>query len=137
MTCKHAHGDAVTILSPWVCGQCFAKLPERPKRYTANLKIPSDWDGKTHNGPPQEISWQAEIRKSEDGTTLGTFLRSVARRISHKSGMSREDAYEAALEALKMLEVEFGNPDYDWSRIGAIDLADEEMSYWDHEEAKN
>lgn len=126
--CQHKHGDHVPALMGWVCGQCWTVLHDRPKRY--GMKIRSeDPQG------VQEIIWQAEIRKSDDGTTLSTFLRSVARRVSHRSGMAKEDAYQVALEAARMLEVEFGHPDYDWSRTGAIDIADEEMSYWDEEPA--
>lgn len=132
MDCKHQHGDQVSELMGWVCGQCWQILPERPKKYGLRVRMPRHL---VPDAPhcPQEIIWQAEIRKSEDGTALSTFLRSVARRICHRSGMSKHDAYQAALEAVRLMEVEFGNVDYDWSRAGAIDIADEEMAYWDEE----
>lgn len=124
MECPHKHGDQVPALMGWVCGQCWKILPERPTKYGMH---PPGYGAESR----QFIKWRAEIRKSADGTTLAIFLKAMARRITHRSGLVGEDAYQAALEAARLLEVEFGHPDYDWSRLGAIDIADEEMTYWD------
>lgn len=135
MTCKHEHGDTVSPLMGWVCGQCFKVLDDRPKRYAmVGIKVPADWDGKIHSGMRQEIVWQADVRKSAEGTTLSAFIAAVARRFERRGGLDPQDAYQQALDAIKLMEVEFGHPDYDWSRLSAIDVADEEMTYWDHDE---
>lgn len=132
--CKHEHGDNVAPLMGWVCGQCFEVLAERPKRYRmVGIKVPANWDGKRYGGDRQEIAWQAEVLKSSDGTTLSTFIAAVARRFELRGGLDKDAAYLAALDITKMLEVPFGHPDYNWSRMGAVDLADEDMSYWDHD----
>ena len=134
--CGHPHGDNVAHLMGWVCGVCFEILGERPKKYKmVGLKVPSDWDGKVYAGPRQEISWQAEVLKSKEGTTLSVFIRAVARRMQHRSDLDLDTAYAAALDSIKGMGVPFGDPDYDWCRLSAIDVADEEMTYWDHDES--
>jgi hypothetical protein len=58
----------------------------------------------------------------------------MARRFKSRCNtLSDHEAHKLALDAVKGMDVEFGHPDYDWSRLGAIDLADEEMTYWDEE----
>ncbi len=49
------------------------------------------------------------------------------------AGLKFKDAAKHATELLPALGIEFGHPDYDWSRASAIDIADEEMTYWDEE----
>lgn len=131
MTCKHQHGDEVPYLG-WVCGQCYRKLDERPKRLEMVSLVPSEWD--TGGTPPpkrQDVVWQAEIKVSDDKTTLSKFIKFCAKRFMRRGGLDIEAAYEAALEALRMMDEEFGDDSVDWSRSGAVDLADEEMQYWD------
>lgn len=59
------------------------------------------------------------------------FLLAVARRFEKRGGLDAEAAMNAALDAVKLMDAEFGNKDYDWSRMSAIDVADEDMTYWD------
>ncbi|NOD65764.1 hypothetical protein [Ruegeria sp. HKCCD6109] len=95
------------------------------------LPTPAEWDAKKV-GPRQEISWQAEVLKSPEGTNLSTFLTAIARRFGHRDlSLSKHESYKLALDAVKGMGVPFGHPDYDWSRASAIDIADEEMTYWD------
>jgi hypothetical protein len=76
--------------------------------------------------------WQAEVKKSAEGTTLATFLEAVARRFqSRDTTLTDSEAVKLAIEAVQAMDTEFGHPDYDWSRTTAIDVADEEMTYWD------
>lgn len=58
----------------------------------------------------------------------------MVRRFMHRcKGMDEKGAIEASLAALRTMGVEYGHPDYDWSRASAIDIADEEMEYFDAE----
>lgn len=123
--CNHAHGDHIKEIHSWVCGKCYDKLNTRPQR----LGMVS-----YGNVTRQEITWQAAISKASNGMTLRLFLNAVARRFRHFSGeMSNEDALDMAIEAMKGMGEEFGNQSCDWSRASAIDLADEEIHYWDIE----
>jgi hypothetical protein len=80
----------------------------------------------------QEIAWQSEIIKSQAGTTLNTFLAAIVRRfMSRFKDLSVSDAYTLAIGAVEGQGVEFGHVDYCWDRAGAIDIADEDMQYWD------
>jgi hypothetical protein len=134
MACNHIQGDNVPHFGCWVCGQCFAKLEQRPQRLgLVGQKIPADWDGKTLVGERQDVVWQAEIIKSTENTTLSQFIHVVARRFALRGGLDKNAAFEAALDMLIMQDEPFGSLDYDWSRMSAIDLADEDMSYWDHD----
>lgn len=121
-SCNHKHGDNIPALMGWVCGQCFKVLGNRPKKYgTAGCS----------RGPRQEIVWQADVLKSAQGTTLSTFVTAVARRFERRGGVDKETAFLMALEAVAGIGEQFGSPDCDWSRMSAIDVADEEMTYWD------
>lgn len=132
--CDHPHGSSVPDLAPWICGRCFAKLHDRPTRYTMvpNLAVIGAQRGDVP-AMRQEIVWQAAERVSADGTTLAKFLRAVARRFMRRGKMDRHDAYEMALTVTKLLEVEFGSAAECWSVEAAHDLADEEMTYWDQD----
>jgi hypothetical protein len=130
VTCKHEHGDNVEPLMGWVCGQCFTIIGDRPKRYGFINAGLLGFDA-VKGGELQEVVWMADILKSAEGTTLGVFLAAIARRFERKGGLDRTAAYAAALDAAKMIEAPFGHPDHDWSRASAIDIADEDMSYWD------
>lgn len=138
MSCDHKHGDFVPELFGWVCGQCYRIIGERPTKYSmVRVYAETNYGDVVPNGSPtsrQEIAWQAEILKSDQGTTLSTFLDAVARRFEKRGGLDRKDAMDTALESLRMMEAEFGDKDYDWSRMSAIDVADEDMSYWDYDE---
>jgi len=133
MTCKHLHGGHIGALDAWVCGQCFQLLAGRPKRY--GIVGPPGTKKTDAPRARQQIVWQAETRKSPEGTTLDQFLRAMARRfMSQCKDLDQREAHKLALDALKGMEAEFGHPDYDWSRASAIDIADEEMTYWDEAE---
>jgi len=140
MSCKHRHGDYVKPLGGWVCGQCFKILPERPQRL-GMVRLPDHicFDGPVARGDRQDVVWQADIRKSKEGTTLAVFLAAMARRfIWWGWAKGQADGHKYALESLKMMGEEFGAPDYDWSRTSAIDIVDEEISYGgDGESAEN
>ena len=85
----------------------------------------------------QVIIWKAEVRKSSEGTTLAGFLAAMTRRLRWRArSLDKADAYTIAIDVLKSLDVEFGDPDWDWSRASARDIAEEEMSYWDDEGAE-
>lgn len=127
--CQHLHGDQVPDLFGWVCGQCFTVLEDRPKRY--GMTPQSNISGDKYLVARQQIIWQAEILKSAEGTTLSVFLGAVAKRFMRKGGLDRESAFSAALDAVKGLDAVFGQADFDWSRASAVDVADEEMTYWD------
>lgn len=134
MTCKHEHGDRVMHFGLWICGQCFEKMPARPQRLAmVGVKVPADWDGKRHAGSRQEVVWQADVIKTTEGTTLSQFIAAIAKRFIRRGGLDKDAAFEAAIDMLKMQGAQFGDPDYDWSRMSAIDLADEDMSYWDND----
>ncbi len=131
--CTHSHGAQVKALNAWVCGKCFDMLQSRPTRYSM-LPPPITPDGSGLTVARQEIVWQAEVRKSPEGTTLDTFLRSMARRfMSRDKSLETFEAHKIALDVLKGMGAQFGDQDYCWDRASAIDITDEEMSYWDEE----
>jgi hypothetical protein len=129
--CKHRHGDNINPLG-WVCGQCFNILEERPKTYgMVSGTLGVDGEYKTH--PIQQIVWMAEIKVSEQKTTLSDFVSAIARRYQVKGLLGEHESYLMALESMKNNEEEFGDEKSDWSRVSAIDIADEEMSYWEND----
>lgn len=132
--CKHIHGDHIPILNGWVCGKCYALLEKRPQKLGM---VPTPADGLRLSSVPkrrQQAIWEAEIRKSPEGTRLRVFMKWMAHRYMRKGGLAKVDAWRHALESLRMQEEEFGDPDYCWDRGGAADIVDEEMSYWDADE---
>lgn len=124
--CQHEQGDRVPELG-WVCGQCFKVLDQRPTRYGMRTRLGM-------KGRRQEIVWQAKIRTSAEGTTLSQFLKFMAKQYQRRAALGVHESYRMALENLRFLEEEFGCPHMIWNRSAAIDIADEEMSYWDHDE---
>lgn len=126
--CRHQHGDFVVGM--WVCGQCYTKLDARPRRL-GKESVPVKGRHPTQE-TRQTIVWQAEVRKSAEGTTLAVFLKAMVRRFRWRSrGLGMAEAYGFAIDALKAYGGEFGDPDWDWSRASARDMADEEMAYWE------
>lgn len=135
MSCKHEHGDTVKALSTWVCGQCWSIIGDRPKRYgpLGLTRLPND---SVRVGGRQEIVWQASVLTSAEGTTLNTYLKAIARRFQHRDKtLTDYEAHKLAIEEARAIGEPFGHPDYDWSRMGAIDVADEAMTYWDCDDA--
>lgn len=129
--CKHEHGAKVDGLNSWVCGQCFEMLPSRPKRYQTYTTV-ADADGP--RAPRQEVIWEAAVRRSEEGLNLDQFLASMARRfMKQDESLDTFEAHKLSLDVVRSLDLEFGDPDIEWSRVGAIDIAEEEMTYWDGE----
>lgn len=129
--CGHKRGDWISEMGFWLCADCFARLDGRPTHY-GMVASPFGAEGGSIPRYRQEIVWQAVIAEST-GVTLNDFLRTMSRRFIRKSrpAMSREDAYEIAISALKDIGDTYGDPAYDWSRDAARDMADEEMSYWE------
>lgn len=129
MTCQHLHGDHIAPLGLWVCGQCYAKLESRPKRYGIVPAVPP-YTGAAQ----QQIVWQAEVIRSAQRTTLSQFITAMVRWMQHKTpGLSLADATTLAIDELAAMGVEFGDPSYDWSRMSAVDWAREAMTYWEQE----
>jgi len=127
--CTHKHGDHIAPMNYWVCGQCFSILEKRPQRYGV---VATDKRGTEGVRARQEVVWQADILKSGEGTTLSVFLKAMVKRFRHRDkDMRLSDAYSYAIGVLRGHEVPFGHVDHDWSRGTAIDIADEEMCYWD------
>jgi len=116
----------------WVCGQCYQTLESRPAKYGMVAT------GGYPNGSRQQIIWQADEKRTKDGMSLGQFLSIIAQRFSVKGRIDRAGAMELAIAAMRALrdlgeEFEFADQRSDWSRAAAIEIADEEMSYWDNE----
>lgn len=136
--CLHVHGGAVSGHPGWICGQCWQIIPDRPRRYEMR---PAPIDVATRGSAPlfrQEVTWQAEERRSAQGLTLGDFLIALAQRFAIRARIARDEAMEIALETMRSLRDmntigEFADPDSEWSRDAAKDIADEEMTYWDQE----
>lgn len=131
-TCQHLHGGSVPGHIGWVCGQCWNTLESRPRKYgPAPLQ-----SGGTGAGSRQQIIWQADERRTSHGMTLGQFLIIIAQRFAVRGRLDRASAMELALSAMRALmdlgpEFEFADSRSEWTREAAIDIADEEMSYWD------
>lgn len=130
MTCKHPHGD--TVNGYWLCGKCYAKLPDRPKEYRTVLnpivKLRSE-DVKSTKYR-QEVN-HAPISTAESGFTLSAFIDAMARKLMAKATMTRPDALDYARDILEMVGEEFGNPDMCWDTEAAWELVKEDMQYWD------
>lgn len=122
--CEHKVGCWIKDMMFWLCADCFERLPERPKKYGPGL------------GPgPQVIIWQAEVATDKvSGVTLDGFLRTMALRFHNRTRpkMPISDAYDLAIESLKLMGDKFGDPAYDWSHAGAREMADLEMEHFDH-----
>lgn len=123
MGCGHRSGDFFD--GTWVCAHCYQMLYERPKQY-----------GPTGSGSavPQEITWQAPIAKSKDGTDLRTFLGWMVKRVRFKSLLTipRHEALLVSLEALQETGERYGSPYSSWARADAKELVDEYVAaYWE------
>lgn len=132
MTCKHVRGDWIKEKGYWLCADCWGKMDSRPTRYGYAMPI---LEAKYRTGPLQQIIWQAEIAQA-DGLTLNDFLRAMARRYMRKTRppMSRDDAYDAAIDVLRSLGDPYGDIAYSWDGDGARELADDDMQEWDRAE---
>lgn len=132
MACNHKRGDWIKENGYWLCADCWVRLEKRPTKYTTATPVRGT-DGKW-TCPQPEISWQAEIAQA-DGLTLNDFLRAMACRFMCKTHppMVRDDAYDAAIDALKNLGDPYGDTAYSWDAEGAREFADE-MRHWDHAE---
>ncbi len=128
--CQHLHGAWVKPLGLWVCGLCYAKLPNCPVKY--GMVPPGNMPGAA---PLQQIIWQAELRFSAQRTTLASFIEAIARRMMYRTaGLSLTDACGYAIDELAAAGVEFGDTSQDWSRMAAVDWAEEAMTYWEEAE---
>ena len=133
--CKHEHGGFLEHW--WICGQCYRKLPERPRRFKM---VKLDPEVKFCGAEPdrilyrQEITWISEEKVSAELTALGQFLCWIAERFKSRGGVGVEDANSLALDCLREIGIEFGDPSMMWNVAAAHDLADEEMDYWGNDE---
>lgn len=127
--CTHPSGDMVN--GYWLCGHCYAKLPERPSRLVMEKGKISDSDTPP---PPRQMVVHAPIAMAGD-MSLATFVEIMARRLIAQTGGSftMPDATDYAVEILRNLDEPFGSPDLDWSQAGAWELVYEDMQCWDCE----
>lgn len=123
--CKHTQGDHIKGLqNAWVCGQCYKILASRPEKWGM---VMCDVDGGEH-GERQEITWRAAILKSNQRTTLNTFLAAMAKRLMKADcAISTYEAHKLALEELENIDEVFANDTFDWSRLSARDIIEECM----------
>ena len=132
-TCNHPHGDFIN--GQWACSKCFHFTDGRPYRLGM---IPVSSSEAFKSETRQDVIWQAEILRLDGGLPFSAFIKSMVRRFMNRcKDMSENDAIEISLSALRTMGVEYGDPDYDWSRASAIDIADEEMQYFDEAEGGN
>lgn len=130
--CTHQHGGSVPGHIGWVCGQCWTTLEARPKKYGPVINA----GGSRGSAPLQQIIWQADERRTAAGMSLGAFLIIVAQRFAVRGRLARAESMQLAIGAMRGLldlgpEFEFADPRSDWTREAAIEIADQEMSYWD------
>lgn len=130
MTCKHEHG--VDLDGDWICGQCFAKLHERPRTYYMEPSMRIDGEGDIGR-PPRQMVRLCPVKRADSGFNLGEFILCMARRLFVRSGgtMPLHEAKAYALDLLRDDGTEFGSNDYDWGQTGAWDLVDEDMQHWE------
>lgn len=124
-TCRHQRGDWISEQAYWLCADCWAKLPSRPRRYGPTSRT-------SNEGARQDIIWEAEIAKA-DGVTLNDFLRTMARRYERRTRpqIDRAAAYSAAIEYISALGDDYGDPAYCWNHDAAREFADDDMQDWD------
>lgn len=134
MLCIHKHGDFVAGI--WICGQCWRKLEERPRKYVMAKALDyTDGDGESGNDFRQQVI-PAPIIHADSGLTLSEFINSLAIRLMAKAVFtSKHDAVQYALDIMQTYDEEFASKDSDWTAIGAWDLVQEDMQHWDHDEA--
>lgn len=135
MPCQHKHGD--TVSTYWLCGQCYAKLADRPVKYVMeSAHFDSAFAGDDHTnkgGSLRQMPIYAPVLKAASGLTLSQFITAIARRLVAKTGgsMTMTDATDYAVDLLEMVSDEFGASDFDWSTEGAWELVSEDMQNWD------
>lgn len=135
MACNHPNGDSVN--GYWVCGQCFQKLPSRPVIYVMRpVTTSEDWDVDGRRRRMRQEAIHAPIAKCE-GVTLSQFIDMMARRLVARTrgGFHIDDARDYAVECLRSLDETFGSDDMAWDQGAAWDIVDEDMTYWDADEA--
>ena len=129
--CKHPHGD--TVRGTWICGNCWAKLDEQPKRYGPDMSF-GVLGAECGRIARQVIVWRAPVINT-GGVTLSRFLHAIAREMQSRStGLSLPDALDLALVCVRELGVPFGDPEMDWSEAAAKDIAHEEMGEWEQDD---
>lgn len=130
--CQHKSGDFIEGI--WVCGHCFKKLDERPRRYFTRYFIGEggmDADASVR----QEVSY-APIMSGADGTTLDAFVQKMARRLMVRGGLQKTDAINYAIDLLASWKDEFKG-DCFLDEADAWGMVDEDMSYWEDGHAGN
>jgi homospermidine synthase len=139
--CEHWEGD--TINGYWLCAKCFAKLPERPRKYgVERLELPKVYDGDNwwnpdgSRYPTRQTIAPAPIAEAQ-GTTLSQFIEAMALRLIARTrgGFQKPDAMDYAVEILRGFGEPFGSGDLDWTSAGAWELVDEDLQHWDADEA--
>ena len=63
--------------------------------------------------------------------TLLEFHKHVAAAYMANADVSLKEATELAAEMLPSFGIEFGDPDYEWTKEAAIELVKEELSSWE------
>lgn len=124
--CGHRCGDYFQGM--WICAICYTPMSERPTAYGSLYR------GK--EGPPQSIIWQASIAKDEAGTRFSTFLEWMIGYLRRRSifTISKDDARQQCLEALRDMGEPFGSDGCTWDREDAHEIVKEDIcSYWDDE----
>ena len=136
--CTHPHGD--TVNGYWLCGKCYAKLPERPKTYrmVKGPRLPAfpmrGAEYRVEGRSRQEV-FPVPIIRADSGFTLSEFIHAMARKLMAKAAMSKADALDYARDILEMTGEEFGNPDMAWDTDVAWELVKDDMQNWDYDNA--
>lgn len=132
--CQHKSGDFIEGI--WVCGHCFKKLDERPRRYfTRYFNLQVDGGDSGEGSSRQEVVY-APIMSGADGTTLDAFVQKMARRLMVRGGLQKTDAINYAIDLLASLRYEFKGECF-LDEADAWDMVDEDMSYWEENHEGN
>ncbi|WP_305968582.1 MULTISPECIES: hypothetical protein [unclassified Mameliella] len=138
--CNHWEGD--TVSGNWLCAKCYAKLPDRPRKYgVERLELAKVYDGDNwwnpdgSRYPTRQTVTLAPISEAQ-GNTLAQFIEAMALRLIARTrgGFQKPDAMDYAIEILRTFGEPFGSDDMDWTSAGAWELVDEDMQYWDADE---
>ena len=128
MTCKHQRGD--TIHGIWVCADCFKPLMSRPVRYHMALGL----GVRQGRGERQEIAWQADFAKDDDGVRFGKFVLWMVGYLRSRSlfTVTKDEARQQCLDVLRDMGEPFGSNGACWDREDAKELVREAIcAYWD------
>lgn len=125
--CQHKSGDFIEGI--WLCGHCFKKLDERPRRYTMAPAVP---DG---DFTRQEVTY-APIMRGENGMSLAAFVNKMALRLMVRGGLNKADAVSYAIDLLASWADDFKGGAF-LDEADAWDMVDEDMSYWEENHAGN